>query len=673
MNSDEAQAYSQARAAFTSSTKAAAVDTMATSTTAGGVTAGGDYEPGWDPAQAAVADEEGEGEARDRVERPQLPHLRIPQPPIEHKSSDNMIRSFADSAKQQTPPLHAFSPINPRNSFSAHNAPDTLLGGGGISEKDNANFNLPKLSNFHTLGDAEKEMRGLRLIGDFSAGDFFGYASLMKDAPHEFSLVATAPCTVFVLSKTTIYKLIHSEPVVGLRLQEALGSAISAQAASLGQSHRRRNRAEFLRDLKDKVCEQHHLGADDRKTRGWGSTGRVKRALDAIANERERSGKQTNTFFDVAGAGSSRELSPSKKSATGVQQPRRVVAEGMSSRVTLVKNARRFQSLRRRFSYKAGIAPIQEEREDLGAPPAEKKSKPTTATAAADATKRLKKLDHLLNDQTMLYDSDEEDPRRAAQEQAVAQMLELVKINRHNALTAETPRQKLQRLLRKAVRQYRRRKAREGFERRTTSYSDLTGIDKYKSFAVSMRLYSFHDDSMLGLSSSGAATTNPRRSFVSGAATQGRASAGLLQTAESHRKSARPGSISAPPKLLVTQKSTWRSSVQGVSLGLQSISAMRHHTSRRPHTYLTRYEMSQIKKGVDRNRRWSYGSMEGILLAAGLRASNEQSATEEEVAATLGQPLSQQPRFSAARARRQSFPSLDNAEWRDQLTYQAVL
>jgi hypothetical protein len=140
------------------------------------------------------------------------------------------------------PPLTSMPALRNRASFMGFGSTPDIP---GSPDRGSGKLHLPE--NIGSLKDEDKELHGLHLLGDFTAGDFFGHAALMKDVPHEHSIVATSACTVFVLEKAVIYKMIHSEPVVGLKLQEALGLAISAQAESLGQSHRRHNRAEFLR------------------------------------------------------------------------------------------------------------------------------------------------------------------------------------------------------------------------------------------------------------------------------------------------------------------------------------------------------------------------------------------------------------------------------------------
>jgi hypothetical protein len=189
----------------------------------------GDYSPGWAPAELTA--------------KPL--RSKVSFGGMEAKISDT-VTSFDDvSGTGEAPAPSDISfiagpPMPMRRGLSFANVRPSSPGSPEQHE-------LPKIANLSSLNEEEKEFRGLHLIGDFGPGDFFGHASLMKDTIHECSLVATTPCTVFVLTRATIYKLIHAEPVVGLRLQEALGAAISMQAMHLGQSHRRMNRAEFLR------------------------------------------------------------------------------------------------------------------------------------------------------------------------------------------------------------------------------------------------------------------------------------------------------------------------------------------------------------------------------------------------------------------------------------------
>lgn len=577
--------------------------------------------------------------------------------------------------------------------------------------------NFPTMSAMNEMDEWEKENHGLELIGDFSAGDFVGHAGLMKDAPHDCSVVATSACTVFVLTKAVIYKLIHSEAVVGLKLQEALGSAISAQAQNLGRSHRRHNRAEFLRDLKDKVFEiqskKDPTSVRSRLASLKESRKKFTSTLSAIAKESVVSSSKGKGFFDDGSGKGKLGKGVSILDMKSSPDKPRVVKKGISMRVSLVKNARRFQSIRRHMSFKAKISPIAEAEEESGV---SHKQRPLIKRGQeAEAVRKMKKVDHLLNDQTMLYDSDEEDRHNAHKEQAIAHFQRLVRLNSqlHHSGIAETPKQKLQRLLRRALRQHRRNKNRKALIAKSETANNLAGIESRPHF--DRHRLTLHDDkhghghghghgspagsliSMVHTSSGGrgnsfseklTSATGGHHLTLSMAGRLAR-NLGYMRPAttehwDAHRHAmefsvkshAGPGSHkmqdfasmrSGYSSSVSGQGRQWSSAIHSVSFGLSAIAAQ-HLPSK---SYLTRHEMGKIKKYVDRRRRWSLSAIEDLI-----HTTPPISALSPGKKFKQGASFHQshgQSRKVVNRVRRQSFPSQDNDAWRDSHTYVAVL
>lgn len=218
-----------------------------------------DFNPGWAPGEATTSTSSqpkvsfnitsSEQKAVDRVVAFDDLNGDDDEPQPQQPRAAPVASSESVRYQQAHAPMIFMTPLRNRESFQGGAAGSILdmkdSPTNRMKSSPSGKFALPE--KIGTLKEDERALRGLHLLGDFGPGDFFGHASLMKDTPHEHSIVATSACTVFVLSKAVIYKLIHAEPVVGLKLQEALGLAISAQAECLGQVHRRHNRAEFLR------------------------------------------------------------------------------------------------------------------------------------------------------------------------------------------------------------------------------------------------------------------------------------------------------------------------------------------------------------------------------------------------------------------------------------------
>lgn len=466
------------------------------------------------------------------------------------------------------------------------------------------------------------------------------------------------------------------------------------------------NLAAASRDLKDKVYELHHLDETGRRKL---SRGGVASTLNAIAAEVESSSKG-KAFFDSDSrkqhvAAINMGASPLRRqvSTMGVIKikPRRRLpveeVRGITSRVKMVKNARRFQSLRRHLSYKVGIVPASAVEEDDEKAMSVMRVPAHDKAAAAEVAKKIRRVEHVLSAQTILYESDVEDDKRAAKEQAIARMQELAGYGNvlSRRTTRETPRVKLQRLLRKALRQYKRDKARGLVNKRTHEVTghggDLQRLDHHRFTVQEYRqritsgVTNFahaHGPHMFG--GAQALDEAPRRHSFSVMPSDEQADTFFQQAkgAPSHRKTDFDGHVHPASEKASGQphhqphhqdrpSSRWQASVRTVAFGLHAITSMHRHK-----VHLTRHELEKIKRRVDRNRRWSCSALEGLvctqLQLQGSSGDAGNSSMMSAVARSWGSSA-EDGQKAALRLRRQSFPSLENEVWRDAHTYEAVL
>jgi hypothetical protein len=468
------------------------------------------------------------------------------------------------------------------------------------------------------------------------------------------------------------------------------------------------------RDLKDKLYDHHHCD-DSSKKKSWKATVKATRkgvssTLNAIANEVEQSAKGKG-FFDPSQSMKRRQAvgpkgSPGKPESSpvpkNIKPRRRLPSETgttLTRRVAMVKNARRFQSLRRHLSYKVGIVPtLEDDDDDANGHSVMRVAK--KKVAAAEIAKKIRKVEHVLSTASVFYDSDQEDPKREAKEQAVARMQELAGYNTDRTLRRKhTPRQKLQRILRRALRVYKRQKARgelqqepEGVNQRTAhpnqdhpdpqhhrfTISDYrhrltlgmlpfgsTAHDQGKGVAHTTddvpHRHSFTHLSLFdggGHASATAATVvagrDPRRHSHTAGLGERRSFSEKVEV-PAHRKTIELAQLPHSTKSGRPTTTRWNASVRTVAFGLHAITIMHKHKR-----YLTRHELQKIKRRVDRHRRWSFSAIEGSeSLLSGVASTAEATARNAPI--------------KAARQRRQSFPSLENDEWRDANTYEAVL
>jgi hypothetical protein len=129
--------------------------------------------------------------------------------------------------------------------YSEADSADDMDGGGGGAGKARAQT---------AFSNAKRKMErnGLLPIGDLSPGDFFGHLSLMHDKINFASVVTAEFSTVYLLNKQDIGPLLSKQPTVGIQLQMALSRAISNQTDMLARFHMRQARGKFLHNAKEK-------------------------------------------------------------------------------------------------------------------------------------------------------------------------------------------------------------------------------------------------------------------------------------------------------------------------------------------------------------------------------------------------------------------------------------
>lgn len=642
---NEEQLYAQAREAFTAGEGVGTAGTINTDLPGG-----------------AASTSEGKALPATKVSFKQIIEISSP------RDLERATLAEAGSPRTSSVPLPSHTPLRTRASFFSLAADDADDADEEEEEADEEKAKGPGSakasawsSSLDDKGEGVKEKkRGPLLIGNFHAGHFVGHAALMNDAPHDFSVVATSACTTFVLTKATLYKLIHSEAEIGIMLQEALGCAIAAQAQELGQSHRRHNRADFLRDLKEKVIDMHSKSIPVSVREKYTSASNTV-AKDAMAVVNRVAFSEGDFSKDAKG------LSFKKARKSAKMKPSVASIKSPSAKNKNVRSIRRYLPL---LGGDNKICPIEESEQDSAA----KAALPGYNSALVqrrkevEALRKLKKLDHLLNEETVLYNSEEEEDHHAKKVQAVSHMQALVRFNQQMQLrtATETPKQKLQRLLRRALRQYRRNKTRKELIATTESLNDLVGLETHDLFhrhSLALGVGHEHQEPIQHSEPQQASMSDLLAANVGSAPPRLTIAGSLAAGPDNHQrqveeKASRPSAIFP-----------MRYGIHSVSFGLSAIAAL--HLSHK--SELTRHEMAKIKRRVRRGRNWSFSALEGQvqpLSSVELQPFGELGGVLSPRDETVSHCISRQV---VRKVRRQSFPSLDNETWRDAKTFFAVL
>jgi hypothetical protein len=241
-----------------------------------------------------------------------------------------------------------------------------------------------------------------------------------------------------------------------------------------------------------------------------------------------------------------------------------------------------------------------------------------------EAMKKIRRLNHVLNNDSVLYDSDEENQKKAALEQMVERLKSFGaahhSLEQRLARGHETPRQKLSRLLRKAARKRRFEAARDAYHAKHPQVSTGTHsrhislhIGHFGGHMPHMphlphmphmpHLTAHQEEQPHGEQHGKEQHSHDPHDPHDHSSTTGGVHHG--HTPDNH------GGIGYPAVLGPHDHHHhrhWKSALGAVGLNLQSIAAFRFNKTR----FLTRCEMEKIKKSVDRYRRWSFGALDDL-------------------------------------------------------------
>lgn len=99
--------------------------------------------------------------------------------------------------------------------------------------------------------------KNYNILGVLNEGDFAGYqACLVKDAVHSASVVAIQPCSAYSLSKNAIKQLIAEHPSIGSILKSALARSIEQLQKELGKNHIIQGRGKFLKEMRNRFKKE---------------------------------------------------------------------------------------------------------------------------------------------------------------------------------------------------------------------------------------------------------------------------------------------------------------------------------------------------------------------------------------------------------------------------------
>jgi hypothetical protein len=291
---------------------------------------------------------------------------------------------------------------------------------------------------------------------------------------------------------------------------------------------------------------------------------------------------------------------------------------------------------------------------------------------------KIKKLETVLNEAAMLYDSDDEDARKAKLAASIDRITQSLASTKQ-CKRQESPRQRLIRIFRRAWRQYKNKKAKQRAleiaiaEGRTVKPTD--GSSLYEDFINNtiLKHSPFHDHKL-----NKTATANTTATTTTTTITEGqhedpmesdRISNNNNNNNNNNSSNKVPSRFSLRATRLIRRGSLYRTiSVASVVRNRQTKSEFIFH------------EMEMIKKQVDQNRRWSFSYLEGV------RTLNEhENMFDSEhihhhtnrwgtLAVQQKIPMkSKNSDKSISQRRRLSFPSLEIANWKLETEQQGFL
>eukprot|EP01039_Chlorochromonas_danica_P003102 gene3102-3396_t len=117
---------------------------------------------------------------------------------------------------------------------------------GGIKSDDDKLFEQSDIP-FHLMTDNDYEKINLELLATIGTGDFIGHADFMYSrSSYRYYAKTTSPCTVYILTKVEMNRLMRLDPIIAYQLQTALVRAIRRQSDLFSKKLRRKMRGNFI-------------------------------------------------------------------------------------------------------------------------------------------------------------------------------------------------------------------------------------------------------------------------------------------------------------------------------------------------------------------------------------------------------------------------------------------
>jgi CRP-like cAMP-binding protein len=142
---------------------------------------------------------------------------------------------------------------------------------------------------FHLMSEAELTASGRAFIIDVGPGDFVGAGAMAKGCEVKASVRALEPCSAFILKRDDINELVEKEPGIAVVLQMALGRIMHENRHIIAAKKARRSQTDFIADLRAR------FGA---KLRATASVQRLDTSdsKSNLATRASRRGSVTNLF-----------------------------------------------------------------------------------------------------------------------------------------------------------------------------------------------------------------------------------------------------------------------------------------------------------------------------------------------------------------------------------------
>ena len=165
--------------------------------------------------------------------------------------TDEMISVVKISADEDLDDsVHSYHSVNNLNKNSKNDIDDDSKT--SFFGKSTIHVNASSQSNDVSFKYEDIINIGYEPVAQYSAGDFFGHAALLKGTNYHASVVALCACNTYTLRKSEIVKLVINNPPISMILQSAIGKAMNALRHSRGKEMVRQDRAIFLTSVKEK-------------------------------------------------------------------------------------------------------------------------------------------------------------------------------------------------------------------------------------------------------------------------------------------------------------------------------------------------------------------------------------------------------------------------------------